>query len=96
MSTDIDDIKEMFSNVQAYSRTVMYVDTRQYDECFGYCEEKEIHNKETKLWLLIRCLYCHADSLPCLGITQNGAGCRRTTNLGREGLCGQHDGSRYR
>lgn len=96
MSTDTDNVIGLFSNVVAYTPTIFYADTRQYDECFGHCEEVERHDKEEGVWTIVRCLYCHADKLPCLGITQNGIGCRRTTNLGEEGLCGQHDGSRYR
>jgi hypothetical protein len=87
----MDNVIEMFSNIKAYTATVYYADTHQYSQCFGFCEEVE-NNKGTDNWTIMRCLYCHADKLPCLGITQNNMGCRRTTNLNDNGLCSQHRG----
>ena len=86
-----DNVVEMFSNIKAYTPTFYYADTKQYHNCFGACEEVE-NNRGKENWYIMRCLYCHADKLPCLGITQSGMGCRRTTNLGDNGLCSQHRG----
>ena len=90
MSTDTDNVIPLFGEVRAYTPKIFYADTMQYENCFGACEEQE-RNEGTENWYIMRCLYCHARELPCLGITQDGRGCRRTRNLDDNGLCSQHN-----